>query len=177
MELSNLNYKLTGTEIPFLHVMFQFIFLISTIKLYTVHYIQCILQTMIKAIPALHLKSVFKGINNPAIQIQRLFKISIRLSILPLIRGTQTIKNQRVKLHALKQWWQSCFLYILLGNLLDTCQWARVRHKKFAVTVLRCLQLSNPEKQTNKNILKILSFLKLNKSVFHSPSPTTIKFR
>lgn len=45
---------------------------------------------MIKAIPALHLKSLFKGIDNLAIQILRLFEFSVMLPIPSLIRGTQS---------------------------------------------------------------------------------------
>lgn len=44
--------------------------------------------------------------------------------------------------------------------------------QKSAVTVVCWLQLPNSEKQANKNILKILSFL--NESVCNRPSPDKI---
>lgn len=49
---------------------------------------------MIKAIPALQLKAVLKGLSNLATQILGLFKFSVRSPIPPLIRGTQRTKEK-----------------------------------------------------------------------------------
>lgn len=46
------------------------------------------LQTMVKVMPAFHLKSVFKGIINLAIKIISNIKFSVRLPIPPLIGST-----------------------------------------------------------------------------------------